>query len=634
MGMTSQKLLGGRYQLIRLIGSEEHYKTYLMADTHYPGHPKCTVKHLKLSARNPVTLQFLSRLLKKKVDMLETLGQHERIPKTLAYFEEDQDFYVVQQYVAGPSLEEVLQQRGRLPEEELLPLLGDILETLEFVHARGIIHRSIKPSNIIRRQHDSRWVLIDFGLVKEVNAKIAAANGGTQGTIYTAPEQRQGMPHYGTDVFALGMVALRGATGLPVDHLPHAPMADYEQAVHRCLAAAPDLSNHLQRVIRGMLTANPNQRYKRAHDVLVDLPQMQPLQPEPQAVNGSPHPPSSVKLTTPAPDPQRPSWLLPVTVGAVILSVLGGFWLLRGPQRLTALWWLRQAQQAQSAGQNEQALATYDRLLELYPDHRGALIERSQLYQEQGDTEQALGDLTRALEQSPHQDLYYERGNLRFQVGDLQGAIADYTQALQHDPSLVKAHINRGSARAKWGDEQGAIDDYTAAIDLDPPADEQAAAFLNRCLSQSNLGNQQAALNDCTAAINLRPDDSLAYENRGLVRRRLGDPEAAMKDYTIALEINPDSPEPYYNRGLTRQDLGDTAGALEDFNQALALDPDHVFARYDRGLLAAEQGRLEAATADLEVAASRCLELGRLKCYEDAQFQLNVIESSLDLAAD
>ncbi|PSN05787.1 hypothetical protein C7293_31345, partial [filamentous cyanobacterium CCT1] len=240
-----------------------------MADTHYPGHPKCTVKHLKLPARNPITLQFLSNLLKKKVGLLETLGHHDRIPQILAYFEDGQDFFVVQQYVAGVSLEQVLRQSGHLPERELLQLLGDILEILAFVQTRGVIHRTIKPSNIIRRQTDQRWVLIDFGLVKEVNASMAPDSGNGEdvpqtGTIYTAPEQRQGTPHFGTDVFALGVVALRAATGCDVEQMPHSDRHDYDQSLQACLVDAPALSDRLQAILLRMVDPDPDQRYANA----------------------------------------------------------------------------------------------------------------------------------------------------------------------------------------------------------------------------------------------------------------------------------------------------------------------------------------------------------------------------------
>lgn len=630
MGMGSQKLLGGRYRFIRLIGADEHYKTYLMADTHYPGHPQCIVKHLKLPARNPMTLQFLSKMLKAKVDMLESLGEHERIPKTLAYFEEHQDFYVVQEYIVGVSLKELLHKTPCLQESELLRLLQDILETLDFVHARGVIHRSIKPGNIILRQQDHRWVLIDFGLVKEVNASMAMTtnNGKTTArpyseTAYAAPEQRQGTPSLGTDIFALGIVVLQAATGCNAQQLPAAEDNDHPHKVQSCLAKAPDLSKRLRRVLQRMTHPNPNQRYQKAREVLADL-----------SDGHVQHSPPSREMTDSTDAAGlarwRSSWLPAAAVSLFILGLLGAGLVLRIPQKLTATWRMQQAEAAQAAGQMDQAIDLYDQILKLNPDRTEAWIQRSQLHSQAGDTSSALSDLTTAIEQSPQSvNLYYDRGNLRFQVGDLQGAIADYTEAIRLDPTFVDAYINRGSARAQWGDEQGAIDDYTEAINRELAPDKQAAAYLNRCLSQSNLGNHQAALEDCTQAINLRPGESLAYENRGLVRRRLGDLDGAMKDYSIAIEINPDSPEPYYNRGLARKDLGDLAGAMEDFDQALQLDPDHVFARYDRGLLALQQGKPEAALKDLEMAASRCLELGRLSCYDDAQFHINDIKAEL-----
>jgi tetratricopeptide (TPR) repeat protein len=178
------------------------------------------------------------------------------------------------------------------------------------------------------------------------------------------------------------------------------------------------------------------------------------------------------------------------------------------------------------------------------------------------------------------------------------------------------------------GDEAGAIDDYTAAISLDSNPETKADAYLNRCLSRSNLEDYAAALSDCDDAVNLRPNNSLAYENRGLVKRRLNDFQGAIQDFSIAIQINSSAPEPYYNRGLTRQDLGDFAGALDDFNQTIQLNPKHPLALYDRGLLYAEMGEPDRAIADLETVASACLDVSRLGCFDDAQYQLEKLRAA------
>ena len=294
------------------------------------------------------------------------------------------------------------------------------------------------------------------------------------------------------------------------------------------------------------------------------------------------------------------------------------------PQRLTGQYWLQQAKGDYQRGDDTAAIAAYSRALALNPNNGQAYYQRGLAYERLGEIQLALQDLTRAIKQGTEvaQARYY-RGNLRFELGDRQGAIADYTQAIAAQPDFAKAYVNRASAQADLGNDSQAIVDYSQAIALD---DTLAAAFLNRCLSYSNTNNQAAALADCNRAIELRPLNALAYQNRGLVRRRQGEIQAALTDYNTAIRLNPDDADPYYNRGIARWELGDNAGAVADFSHAIARNPDHVLAYYDRGLAHARLRDREQAIADFQQSAKLCLDLGRVDCYNDAQFQLGQLQ--------
>lgn len=294
------------------------------------------------------------------------------------------------------------------------------------------------------------------------------------------------------------------------------------------------------------------------------------------------------------------------------------------PQWLAGKYWMRQAKSDYSQGNDIAAVAAYSRVLSLNPDHGLASFQRGQAYQRMGETQLALQDLTDAINQGAAvAQAHYYRGNLRFELGDRRGAIADYTQAIAAQPDFAKAYVNRASAYSDLGKDSQAIVDYSQAIALDTTL---AAAFLNRCLSYSNQGDQAAALADCNRAVELRPLHALAYQNRGLVRRRQGNIEAALEDYNTAIRLNPEDPDPYYNRGLTRWELGDNVGAIADFTYAIERNPNHVLAYYDRGLVHMKTRDREQAIADFQQSAKLCLDLGRVGCYEDAQFQLQQLQ--------
>lgn len=93
--MISQ-LLAGHYKVLQILGAGGFGQTYVAEDTHRPGNPKCVVKHLKPASSAPQVLETARKLFQKEAETLERLGSHyNQIPRLLAYFEENQEFYNV-----------------------------------------------------------------------------------------------------------------------------------------------------------------------------------------------------------------------------------------------------------------------------------------------------------------------------------------------------------------------------------------------------------------------------------------------------------------------------------------------------------------------------------------------------------
>ncbi len=638
---AANKLLGDRYQFIQVLGSTQAGQTLLVADVHYPGHPKCVLRQVRLPTRNPMTLKFILRLLEKKVEVLQTIGQHRQIPSTFSSFEANQSFYLAQEFIPGRSLKEELVPGQPFPEHAVLSLLRESLTVLAFAQEHGVIHGSLKPSKIIRHQTDQRLVILDFGLIKDISQnmtskEVTAGSAKALAThrVYVAAEQRSGRPRFCTDHYALGMIAIQALTGLPVEELPDASHPNAQQSIISLLQSVPNLGLNTASLLARMVHPNPDRRYQKAVEILADLERLKdPQVPAEDIAPGTPiltetEQPTTLPKQWPLSGKQmRRKWIGGVAIAGIV--VLGLAVTLKVPQRFLVAQQVKQAKAAEARQDYATAIAHYTQALELYPNHPQLLADRGQLAFDQGDTEAALADLTKAIELDPNNQMFtYTRGNFRFNVGDTQGAIEDYTRAIQQDGNFIRAFVNRGSARAAWGDDKGAVEDYTQALNLDPPLETKAATYLNRCLSYSNLGDQTLALEDCSEAISLRPSHALAYQNRGLVRRRLGDLQGALQDYNIAIQIDPKSPDPYYNRGLTRQAMNDLTGAMSDFSQALTIQPDYVFALYDRGLLNAAMGQSAAAIADFQKASQVCLELGRTGCYEDALYQIAQLQAT------
>ncbi len=164
------RLLDQRYQVVELLGKGGFGHTYIALDTRRPGNPACVVKHLKPITSEPDFLPIARHLFNREAETLEKLGHNDQIPRLLAYFEENEEFYLVQELIEGQPLSWEMAPGTRWNEEQVIQLLQDVLPILEFIHGHGVIHRDLKPDNLIRRASDNKIVLVDFGAVKQIKS--------------------------------------------------------------------------------------------------------------------------------------------------------------------------------------------------------------------------------------------------------------------------------------------------------------------------------------------------------------------------------------------------------------------------------------------------------------------------------
>ena len=265
------KRLAGRYTIVRLLGSGGFGETYVAEDVQRPGSPLCVVKQLRPVSNNPRLFQLARRLFHREAETLEKLGKHPQIPQLLAYFEEEQEFYLVQEFVVGHLLSQELSLGRQLPEARVVVLMQELLKILEFVHSQGVIHRDIKPSNIIVRDADSKPVLIDFGAVKEIHqlAEDWEQSGvtvgiGTQG--YMPNEQCAGNPRFNSDIYAIGMTAIQALTGFPPSQLKQDPETGEILWKHRAT-----ISHALAEILSQMVRYDFARRYQSVSEVLASF---------------------------------------------------------------------------------------------------------------------------------------------------------------------------------------------------------------------------------------------------------------------------------------------------------------------------------------------------------------------------
>nr|WP_256973258.1 serine/threonine-protein kinase [Nostoc sp. T09] len=263
-----------RFRVIRLLGEGGFGKTYEARDTDKMDEP-CVIKQFFPQVQGTAALEKATELFKQEAKRLYDLGEHPQIPRLIAYFEQYQRLYLVQELIEGQNLLQELQQQGTFSEEKIIQLLNDLLPVLQFIHERGVIHRDIKPENIMRRQHDGKLMLIDFGVSKQATATILAQLGTTVGTPGYAPlEQMHGQVFPASDLYSLGVTCIRLLTGYLPNQGVYDPLYDplKGQWIWReCLPSATSITHTLVQVLDNLLQDYVKQRYQSAAQAILVL---------------------------------------------------------------------------------------------------------------------------------------------------------------------------------------------------------------------------------------------------------------------------------------------------------------------------------------------------------------------------
>ncbi|MEH2381017.1 MAG: tetratricopeptide repeat protein [Nostoc sp.] len=574
-------LLDGHYRILKVLNDGEKRKTYLVEDANLP-RSQFIVKQLCHPSSNPQSLTILRRLFRSKAATLEKLGhKHDQIQKLIACFEENEEFYIVQEFIPGNPLSDDIIQGQPLREEQVISLLSEILEILVLVHSYGVIHRDIKPANIIRRESDEKLVLVNFGTFNE------AITNTVDNLEYMPIEQVNGNLKYNSDIYALGIVAIAALKGLPTNEIFNL-RSQKHQLTGEIVWRDKNLkvNRKLVAIINRMVRLDYRKRYQYATEVLDDLKRLTSVDDDQQK--------------------QHHKKLLLILMGlAGCITLVIGAWFLQSPKPVSdaeqKLY--QEGVNKYDAGNYEGAVEDFNQAIKLDPQNALAYNKRGNAYYRLGDYEQAQADSSQAILLNPQNaNAYFDRGFAFSELGKYKEAIADYTQAIKLNPKNAYAYYGRGLALAQLKDNKGAMADFSKAIALKPQYTE---TYLQRGILRRRLKLIQAAIQDFDRVIKINPSDAKAYYQRGLTQSINKQKYIAIKDYTHAISINPKYIEAYLNRGDVYSDLGDKLEATQDYNTILQIDPKFIAAYTHRGIhrfsFGDYQGAIEDYTAALKL---------------------------------
>lgn len=354
--MTEQ-ILAGHYQIIQPLAAGGMGQTFIAKDTHLPGQPQCVVKRLHAAKADSDFLTTIKRLFFSEAETLQKLGKHSQIPQLLAYFEQSAEFYLVQEFIEGHPLTQELPLGQCWSEPQVIQLMEEILNILTFVHDQKVIHRDIKPDNILRRQQDNQLVLIDFGAVKEVRAQQTVISGQVSQTVaigtpgYMPTEQTRGKPRFSSDLYAVGIIGIQALTGLSPAQLPE------DDEGELVWIGQADVSSGFAQFLTKMVRYHFKERYQTAGEAIQALQQAKstvvnpstpirdtpPIPPTPQTSDTL----ATTEYVVPTPMTSQPAapvsnqaevkpsknWLVPVIAGTSVIaaSIMGAAMILKPP---------------------------------------------------------------------------------------------------------------------------------------------------------------------------------------------------------------------------------------------------------------------------------------------------------------
>ena len=278
----SSLLLKDRYQALSCIGQGGFGRTFLAIDLDKPSQPQCVIKQFLPQAQGTNNVQKAAQLFEQEAVRLEDLGQHQQIPALHAHFTQDRRQYLVQEFIDGKNLGQVLDRVGVFREKEIRDFLNNLLPVLDFIHRHKVIHRDIKPDNIILRQN-GELVLVDFGAAKYATSTALLKTGTTIGTPeYLAPEQARGRAVFSSDLYSLGVTCLH----LLTDKSPFELFDIHEDTwIWREALGRNRVSDGLAEIIDKLIADAIKYRYRSAREVLQDLQQRKVAKPDVSRTN-------------------------------------------------------------------------------------------------------------------------------------------------------------------------------------------------------------------------------------------------------------------------------------------------------------------------------------------------------------
>jgi serine/threonine-protein kinase len=513
-------------------------------------------------------------------------------------------------WIDGESLTTLMFREHTLPPSQVCGLAAQICEALDAIHAAGLIHRDLKPGNLLL-DRSGRIFVADFGLARSLDAsdlRLTRAGDSCGTPRYMAPEQLAGLPADArTDIYSLGLVLLEMLTGT-------AALETLEPLRQRLLSSQGDRRGKWQEwrklsalipIIQRCLCADRNERYQTADDVLHDLRAAE-IQPSPApGLTGEDEKPAAVVLR------RRKLLLVALAVGLLALASVGVYFGVNGmPGTMLSRKAPATVQQLYAAGVSRLRSAANESDLRLasaqldaaiakqhnyLPAHNARVEALVKLFETTSDPLWA-GKARQALKLAVSSGLSKEQAILLQTRIDLHsGAVQTIIQNLSSNSALLgsssQANILLGRALEASGRLDLALDYYQSATRISP---EDWFGYNELGSGLLRQGKAKEAAAAFARVIALNPEDGIGYDNLGAAHSYEGAFAKAHSDFESALLHKPTAAT-FNNVGVAAYYAGEYATSIPFFEEAIRMRPNSIKFIVGLGDAQWSAGRREAA---------------------------------------
>ena len=535
------KTIDNRYLIMKYIGGEKQIENYVVKKVTQADLPLFYLKVFQPENITKNSLLEIKQELDVEIFRINKISHKQQTLKILECFVEKDAIYLIQEYVEGRNLAQIISWQSVLSEQDVTEILLGASNALMNCHKNKIIHGNIQPSSILIRESDRQVVLQDFGNINKFANSYFNTNLG-----YIPPEQIAGRITFASDIYALGMTAIYCLTGTAPQKL-----SINNQTGEILWQEQAKVNPRLAKAINKMVNLERSKRYSSASQVLKVI--------------------KNIKKNT-----INMPWHIIFIVSPLLIG-LGIFAFVYLAQNVAILEFYKGDLDLE-AKKYRNAIEYYNEGLSKIPRTRKQVknfeqvwLRKAKAFNELKQYEEALATCQEALRHYQSYLLWNCQGIAFDNLEQYRSAIVSYSKAIALNPDYVWSWNNRGDAYAKLGEVDLAVNDFQKAIKLN---DDEGFITWNN-LGKLYFQEQQYAksITAYNKALEIKKDYLPSLIGLGNAYKSLQNYSSALQAYDKALEVNSKSYEAWYGKALVAESLNQYSKAKTAYEKALEINP-------------------------------------------------------------